>query len=155
MNMMGLTATDAQIVFQGLETTEHLYRLVWDDQAALEQRYCVIAVSLTAAGKFDRRQDGEYDGERRGRDQFVLSVCEQEEPFNIGYLPISCAVLSRCSKLQRLVCTSRVTNATKSDFQTSGLAVTPLADCSEIGVYCKGESRAVTVSHLASPPIST
>lgn len=51
MNMMGLITTDAQIVFQGLETTGYLYRLVWDDQAALEQRYCVIAVSLTAAGE--------------------------------------------------------------------------------------------------------
>lgn len=141
MNMTGSTRTNVQVVYQDLDTTDLLYRLIWDEEAAAEQRLDLspsprqeTPIAVTTANV-------------TGNDGTVTSVFYLSENKHNSSVSDICQVILQCY-LNAENCTISDNqiisdNATQGVTGDSGLAATLLADTSETRVYYRGGDGAV------------
>lgn len=144
MNITGSTATNIQVVYQDLTTTDLLYRLVWDDAAGAEQRISSlnpppqqttpIAVTTTNT---------------TANDEIITNVFYLSTNQDNSSLSDICQVTLRCS-LGAENCTVSASGiisdrASMGVLSDSGLSATLLPESSNILVYYKNGGEAVQV----------
>lgn len=141
MNITGSTGTNVQVVYQDLDTTDLLYRLIWEDTAAGEQRLTLspspqqeTPIAVTTSNM--TANDGIVTN------VFYLSVSKDNSSLSdICQATLQCALgAQNCTVLNNGIISG---NASKEIVGTSGLAATLLSDTSQTRVYYKGGGRAV------------
>lgn len=152
MDITGSTRANIQVAYQDLETTDLLYRLIWDDAAGAEQRLSNLSPEPRRGTPIAVTTVNATNGIEI--EVFYLSVnADNSSMSNICQLTLECGLgATNCSVSQNKII-SDVTN--KGVFETSGLAVTTLSDTSETQLYYKGGGRAIRVLSRTNDPSST
>ncbi|KAF3766387.1 hypothetical protein M406DRAFT_330214 [Cryphonectria parasitica EP155] len=143
MNVTGSTGTNVQVVYQDLNTSDLLYRLVWNDQASGEQR-----LSLSPAPQ-RKTPIAVTTTNTTASDGIMTNVFYLSEDTNDSSMSTICQVTLQCSLNAENCTVSDATvisaNATNGVVNTSGLAATLVSDNVQARVFYKAGSHGVRV----------
>lgn len=142
MNITGSTATNVQVVYQDLDSTDLLYRLVWNDKAGAEQR-----ISSLDPSPQQKTPIAVTTANNTANDGIVTSIFYLSENHDNSSLSDIGQVTLQCS-LGVENCTVSVIGkisdgALKGVLHNSGLAAVLLPDSSDIRVYYKNGGHAI------------
>lgn len=141
MNMTGSHSTNVQVVYQDLDTTDLLYRLIWDDEAAAEQRLDLspsprqqtpIAVTTANTTGNDGAVTNVFYLSENRHNSSVSDICQATLQCHLN--------AENCTVSDNQIISDNATHGVTGD---SGLAATLLADISETRVYYRSGDGSV------------
>lgn len=142
MNITGSMTTNVQVVYQDLETTDLLYRLVWDDQAAPEQRILSLDPSPQQKTPIAVTSANTTSNDGVVTDVFYLSANKDNSSLSdICHVTMQCALGAENCTVSASVIISD--GALQGVLNNSGLAAALLPGSSAIRVYYKNGGRAI------------
>lgn len=144
MNVTGSTATNVQVVYQDLDTTDLLYRLVWNDTAGAEQRISSLNPSPQQETPIAVTTVNTTANDGIMTNVFYLSTNQVNSSLsNICQVTLQCSLgAENCNVSASGIISDGALKGVLSD---SGLSATLLPESSDILVYYKNGAHAVRV----------